>query len=136
MTTTKYKIAQLFITESAVEVDRLHGFHKNGIKSLFAYAESKASDIHEVTPVLGTMRTAYLLFKDQSAIVAAKCRNNDNRTLPTWEIAKATTDRNAKPKPPTNTEGPEWFWISSQIDAPDWIREMENLLTEATTKAP
>ena len=135
MTTTQYKIAQLFITESGVEVDRLHGFRKNGIKSLFAYAESKASDIHEVTPVLGTMRTAYLVFKDQSAIVAAKCRNNDNRTLPAWKIAKATQDKNGKPKPPTNPEGPEWFWIGNQIDAPAWISEMENLLTGTTAKA-
>ena len=136
MTITEYKIAQLFITESAVEVDRLQGFRKNGIKSLFTYARSKASDIPEVTPVLGTMRTAYLIFKDQSGIVAAKCRHNDNRTLSTWKIANATTDQQGKPKAPADPEGPDWFWISSQVDAPAWIREMEKTLAETATKRP
>lgn len=133
MTATKYQIAELFITESATEVGRLHGFRKNGIKFLFAYAMTQATRIHEVTPVIGTMRTAYIVFKDQSTIVAAKCRNNDNKTLPTWKIAKATQDGNGKPKPPANPEGPKWSWISSQVDAPAWTREMENLLAGATT---
>ena len=53
------------------------------------------------------MRTAYIVFKDQSTIVAAKCRNNDNKTLPTWKIAKATQDGSGKPKPPANPEGPK-----------------------------
>ena len=43
-------------------------------------------------------------------------------------------DQQGKPKAPADPEGPDWFWISSQVDAPAWITEMEKTLAEAAAK--
>ena len=127
--------AQLFITQSAVEVDRPQGYQRTGTRALFDYAKQEAVDIREQTPIRNTERTGYITFRDQSTVVAAKCRQRDNQEPNTWKIAEALTDKDGRTKPPADPEGPEWVWIGGQDDAPAWAGEMERLLAQAAMTA-
>lgn len=128
--------AQLFITQSVIEVDQPDGYQAYGTYPLFKYASEQAVEIREETPIRHTDRTGYITFSDQSTLVAAKCKQSDNRESATWKIAEASKGKNGRPpKPPADPEGHEWAWIGGQDNAPDWIRKMGQLLARATTSA-
>ena len=132
----RFTIAEFIVTQTHVELDKPNAYHAYGIPFFFKYTRTSISDVEQTTPLRNMDRTAYLTFEDRSVVVIARCRTSNNRPTPTWKIAEARTNRDGKPQPPVDPEGPEWVWIGDQAPAAQWVREIENILAKPSRKRP
>lgn len=131
LTTQLITIAQLFLTQSIVELDRPEGYRLIGIDTLFDKAQDHTVRVQEHPPLQDTDRTASLTFRDGSAIVATRCLPTEPGDLVLWKIADATPEPDGQLRFPDSAEAPEWGWNHGQPDALAWARRMGQLLQEA-----